>query len=632
MQIYYSSNKNNCYQPIGAFCNKKNTPLIKSNDLPDQFKLNNKNYSISHKGNILNIISFSGKQEIPPYGFKTYVSKVGAFQNNVRRLERSDWKDGDKLILQRRKYVNQHLIDIIHPELGKLGGLPNQIAMYLLPLIEKGHKFTAELSDLDDGRSKTDNIKIRVNIKYEISEGKTLKDIPPNVASIIKFIQNDKRTRPLIRPYQPVLDPKEILNLLTPQPVVDTIISEINKANSILLIGHTSPDGDAIGSVLGLRAALNAIDKDVQCSIDDDVDGYYRHKLPGIDDNLVTPDKLNPKKKYDLVIIMDTAIPNRVGKGNYPFIKNAKQVIFIDHHPLYKKQWDIHKEASGIDVTKIEKNNLLWTMEDMPATCEMLGGLIFKLLPQEVLEKLSTKKRQELAMPLVAGIATDTEFYKKGSALGAESYAKGLMKWADFGKKWVRDNIYYHLPKDARNKLYQYATKGTTIDKESNFASIQIPYEEFTDVYDSAKKADPDVIKLDIVNAFKYSDIFNSIRNDKRKNTGERVAAIIMERGLKENEGETFISVNLRSPIKTDLARKVATEIGGGGHATMAAAQIYGNRLNEKAYDDDNDTNNKLTLNEKLIQIVKGIKQKANDNVVSFRASIFRNLSTPNKL
>ena len=64
----------------------------------------------------------------------------------------------------------------------------------------------------------------------------------------------------------------------------------------------------------------------------------------------------------------------------------------------------------------------------------------------------------------------------------------------------------------------------------------------------------------------------------------------------------------------------------------MAAAQIYGSRLEDKIYDDDNDANNKLNLNEKLIQIVKSIKQKANDNIVSFRASVYNRYSTSNKL
>lgn len=632
MQIYPYSNKNSCYQKITGLSQPKKTSITAPANNSDILNIKNTDCTVTKNGNILRIISFTGKPKLPQYAFKTHVSKVSAYQNNIRRLDKSNWQDGDKLIIRKSSYLNSNLIDIIHPEFGKLGCVPNPISLYILPLIENGHHFSAELADIDDGRTTSDNTKLRVNIKYDIPEGKSLNDIPKEVTSIIEYLQKDQKTRTLIRPYQPTLDPKEILNILTPGPVVNNIITEINKANSILLIGHTSPDGDAVGSVLGLNSALKILNKDVQCSIDDTVDGYYRHKLPNIDENLGKADKLDPGKKYDLVIMLDTAIPNRVGKGNYPFIKDAKQVIFIDHHPLYKQHWDKNKDTSGIDINKIEIANLLWNMPDMPATCEMISGLIFKLLPEEILNKLPTEMKQEIAKPLVAGIATDTEFYKKGSSFGAESYAKGLMKWAEFSKKWIRENIYYNLPKEARVKLHQYAKSGISIDKKSNFASIQIQYNHFMDVYNTAKAKDPDVIKLDIANAFKYSDVFNSIRTNTNRNLGDRVAAIILEREIEENEGRNFISVNFRSPINTDLARQVATSIGGGGHATMAAAQIYGSRLEDKIYDDENDANNKLNLNEKLIQIVKNIKQKANDNVVSFRASVYNRYSTPNKL
>ena len=42
---------------------------------------------------------------------------------------------------------------------------------------------------------------------------------------------------------------------------LDNILEEIKKANSIVIVTHESPDGDAIGSSLAMELALRSIGK-----------------------------------------------------------------------------------------------------------------------------------------------------------------------------------------------------------------------------------------------------------------------------------------------------------------------------------------------------------------------------------
>lgn len=101
------------------------------------------------------------------------------------------------------------------------------------------------------------------------------------------------------------------------------------KAKTICLLGHISPDGDCIGSVLG---AYN-----------------YIKNLPGGSEKIVQPylEEINKKFyflkgsdiissardgiKYDLAVVLDCADIGRIGKlGSY--LEDAESSLLIDHH------------------------------------------------------------------------------------------------------------------------------------------------------------------------------------------------------------------------------------------------------------------------------------------------------------
>lgn len=98
----------------------------------------------------------------------------------------------------------------------------------------------------------------------------------------------------------------------------------IEQADRILVTAHTRPDGDAIGSVLGLGLALQAEGKQVQMVLADGVPSALRF-LPN-SDQIVN----KPKGHFDMVIVVDSGNLERVGNA----LDDVEHIdLNIDHHP-----------------------------------------------------------------------------------------------------------------------------------------------------------------------------------------------------------------------------------------------------------------------------------------------------------
>ena len=105
---------------------------------------------------------------------------------------------------------------------------------------------------------------------------------------------------------------------------LDEIFKEIKNAESIVILTHESPDGDAIGSALAVKLMLQKLGKIADVIIPE----YSRmfNFLPCIDEVKQDSDI----KNYDLAISVDCATLKRIAKREY--FENANKTIVIDHH------------------------------------------------------------------------------------------------------------------------------------------------------------------------------------------------------------------------------------------------------------------------------------------------------------
>ena len=140
--------------------------------------------------------------------------------------------------------------------------------------------------------------------------------------------------------------------------IIDRIVEALAPHQRICVVGHVRPDGDCIGSQVGLALALRAEGKDVVCWNEDSVP----KKLAFLD-----PERLVQKPKrgqaFDCVVATDAASFERLGKVG-ECIADRKLFINIDHHKSNTRYADLN-----------------WVSAREPSS----GELIFRLLKRPFL-------------------------------------------------------------------------------------------------------------------------------------------------------------------------------------------------------------------------------------------------------
>src|SRR5574344_184003 len=169
---------------------------------------------------------------------------------------------------------------------------------------------------------------------------------------------------------------------------LDNIFEEVNKAESILIVTHENPDGDAMGSSLALYNALKLYGKNPELVVPE----YSRtfEFLPGSDEIK----KECSKEVYDLVISVDAATLRILGILGDAFEK-AKCKVVIDHHGSNTMFGDYN-----------------YVNPDAPA-CSQLLILI--------LEYFNIEINKEIGTCILTGIITDTGGFKY-STVTAETF------------------------------------------------------------------------------------------------------------------------------------------------------------------------------------------------------------------
>lgn len=156
---------------------------------------------------------------------------------------------------------------------------------------------------------------------------------------------------------------------------LDNILEEIKKAQSIVILTHENPDGDAVGSSIAMYLGLREIGKNPDIIIPE----YPRtfENLPGIEN----VKKQSDIKNYDLAISLDTATIKMLN-GYSKYFEDAKVKIVIDHHSSNTMYGDYN-----------------YVDQDSPA-CAQLLLVLFNYFNIEVTKEIGTA--------ILAGIITDT--------------------------------------------------------------------------------------------------------------------------------------------------------------------------------------------------------------------------------
>ena len=119
--------------------------------------------------------------------------------------------------------------------------------------------------------------------------------------------------------------------------ILDSIKEKVNEANSILILTHENPDGDAVGSSLGFMHGLRKLEKKVDVFIP--VANKMYSFMPGFDE---IKTELADDAEYDLCISLDSSDLDRLGSFGRPWFEKIKNTVVIDHHITNQNFGDVN--------------------------------------------------------------------------------------------------------------------------------------------------------------------------------------------------------------------------------------------------------------------------------------------------
>lgn len=289
------------------------------------------------------------------------------------------------------------------------------------------------------------------------------------------------------------------------------ILKLINESNTILLMTHEQPDGDAIGSVMTFYHVLNNMNKTVDILIPE---------VPPIFGFLASINKVvdRSNKDYDLAIIVDCATKERIGQTNNEF-NRCKMSIVIDHH-----------------ISNTKYGNVNYVETNVSSCCQVLYYL---------LKSQNFNFTKEIAEALITGMLTDT------NGFGNDNVDRNtFMMTAELLDTGINfHNIYYNVLAK-KNKAQVLLTKLT-------FDRLEILYD--------GKIAFSYITKNDFDNVGAIVGDHEGLVDIGRNIEGVEVSIFV-----RENDG---FRISFRSNGNVNVT-KIATKFGGGGHTMAAGAKI----------------------------------------------------------
>ena len=292
----------------------------------------------------------------------------------------------------------------------------------------------------------------------------------------------------------------------------------LENVSTIAIGGHIRPDGDCVGSCVGLGQYIreNYSDKTVDIYLKDIPESF--HFLNGTETILESVD--NEEKIYDLFISLDCGDTDRLEYSKPLFVK-AKHTFCVDHH------------ISNIGFAEV--NHIV---PEASSTSELVYGLLDE-------EKIS----KNVAEALYLGIVHDTGVfqYSCASSKTMEIAGKLMDKGIDYSR--IVDETFY-----IRTFAQQQILGKALMDAELHFDGMCIS----------------SVIKRKQLEKFHVEPKdMDGIVSTLRSTAGVEVAIFVYP-----NENDTY-KVSLRSASYVDVA-EIAVEFGGGGHSRAAGLSMEG--------------------------------------------------------
>ena len=291
----------------------------------------------------------------------------------------------------------------------------------------------------------------------------------------------------------------------------------IENASSVNIISHKSPDGDNMGSTLGLYLSLKEKYKNKTINIikPDDIPSKYKF----IEETKFYDDDMS---ECDVLLVIDCADERRL--LNEDNLKFAKKIINIDHHKSNKYFGDIN-----------------YVLEEYSSSAEIV---------YDIIKELELPMNKEIATMLYIGIDTDTGrfMYSSTTSETMQKVSKLMSYGIDINE--INIKLYRSMSKNIFD-LYKLAINKINFYKD--FAYLVLNEEDFTSTNNNKEDTDDILVLLQGLEDYDLIAIIKEVKD--------------------------VYKVRLRSKYKYDVG-SIGEDFDGGGHK-YAAGLTYKGSLDE---------------------------------------------------
>lgn len=310
---------------------------------------------------------------------------------------------------------------------------------------------------------------------------------------------------------------QEIKNLLLPE-------------NKVVIITHYNPDGDAIGSSLGLKHFLKALGLEPIVIVPNDFPKFLKW-MPEAKKTIIADYKRKMAsdaiKDADVIFCLDFNAHNRIGiVGDWLANATAKKIL-IDHHQ------------------QPEDFDFVYSDVTIPATCQMIYHFIEALGKEDLVN-------QNIAECLYTGIMTDTGGFRFRSTSAATHriVANLIEKGADpamiTSNTWDTNTV-------SRLHLLSLILGRIELVKDGKVAILYLKRDELKEF------------------GFEKGDTEGFV------NYGLSIAGTKMSAFFMEDLYEDFIKISFRSKDDVDTNAFARAHFNGGGHINASGGKYFKN-------------------------------------------------------
>ncbi|MDM7461654.1 MAG: bifunctional oligoribonuclease/PAP phosphatase NrnA [bacterium] len=294
-------------------------------------------------------------------------------------------------------------------------------------------------------------------------------------------------------------------------------IAHIAEAESFLIVPHLHPDGDALGSALGLYHALKQIGKTAVTVVShDSVPEIYRFLPDWEHVQLEHPHHTT----YDLAIVVDQSQLSRAGKHER-LARAARAILQIDHHMPLEPFADVRLVDTAAAAT---------------------AELVYRLL-----RAMHVPLTPEIATCLLTGIVTDTFSFKFPNTTPRTLRIAAALQQAGADLSFINEQV-FETRSFSAVKLLGLALSTLQRTSDGAIAWVAIPRRAFEEAHAHEEETE---------------GIVNFVRSQR----GEQVAMM-----LRDSPNGT-VRASLRSRGKVTVAQ-LAQQFDGGGHENAAGCTL----------------------------------------------------------